>query len=128
MLLTHTFLRKEKHSLNPGANASKFSSWDCVPKSMLIKINIDISSEFIFETKTISAKTNETHTGQTISLEWVNFAPTAKNRTQGLEKLRTKASKEWGSANSVQCLLDQRGGGVNTRLKHNQKPHKWVHK
>lgn len=50
--------RKNIHWTQVPVPQTKFSSWVGVPESMLIKINTDISSELIFEIKTISAKTD----------------------------------------------------------------------
>lgn len=56
----HPFLWKVKRALNRGVNASdKVQFLGLCSQSMLIKINIDISSEFILEMKTISAETDK---------------------------------------------------------------------
>lgn len=72
----------------------------------------------------------KTHRGQTRFLEQVNFALTAKNKTQDLEKLRTKASKAWGEELHTLCnaCLIRGVEVLMQQLNHKQKTHKWVHR
>lgn len=105
-------------SLNPGVNASKFSSGGCLPKSMLIKINIDISSEFILEIQTISAKTDK-NTLRPNQISGIGkFCPYSKEQKPRFRKAENQGKQGMGkgTAHSVQYLLDQRGGGVNTEI------------
>lgn len=105
-------------SLNPGVNASKFSSGGCLPKSMLIKINIDISSEFILEIQTISAKTDK-NTLRPNQISGIGkFCPYSKEQKPRFRKAEDQGKQGMGkgTAHSVQYLLDQRGGGVNTEI------------
>lgn len=117
-------------SLNPGVSASKFSSGGCLPKSMLIKINIDISSEFILEIQTISAKTDKNTLRPNQISGTGKFCPYSKEQKPRFRKAENQGKQGMGKELHTLCntCLIKGVEVLIQRLNHNQKPHKWVHK
>lgn len=64
-----------------------------VPNSTLIKINVNVSPEFILEVKTTSAETDENMLSAKQTSCMTKFHAYAKKKKKYLEKLKTKLTR-----------------------------------